>query len=379
MSKLSGAGVVGAPIGTAYCRPVYQGILDNLGATASKVPDMTLVPLGYDWRLSVIEAADQLGRALQRKLSDLDARTAEIVFVAHSMGGVVLRTLLEASFFRYSWVKRTRGAIFLGSPHVGSPRAAAAALGLISVQGIRGSTIKKAVTDGSMLGFLGLMPPPDAPFVQRWSGGRFSGFSNSSSVCLSVGVDPKEILRHWTSLNAPAKQRPTGCQYYCVGNTQVGTLASLVQDGNSWRIIDRPKAGDDTVPGSSAFLASAANYFVPGNHLKLCDTPIVPDLVTMAFGLPALFQPFSSEEALPTLSVSPEDGDAGDVFEVNVWPMGAEGSEIVVRVAGGIVKRAAVPKVDHYSIGFVPKSKGEHVAEIVQDGEVRASERFFAH
>jgi hypothetical protein len=67
--------------------------------------------LRYDSGLAI----EENGRALARLLEPGDAR---LVFVAHSMGGLVLRSAMALN---PAWLPRVSHAAYLGTPHLGAP------------------------------------------------------------------------------------------------------------------------------------------------------------------------------------------------------------------------------------------------------------------
>jgi len=78
--------------------------------------DLDVLRVPYDFRRSVVEAADLLGRAVIAAVGDSGRRA---VVVGHSLGGLVSRYWLGAGG---GW-RHCRALITLGTPHRGAPRA----------------------------------------------------------------------------------------------------------------------------------------------------------------------------------------------------------------------------------------------------------------
>lgn len=102
---------VGEIIPWASCAgQVYGPIIDALRKRGG------YVPFAYDWRQDIRACADRLATLLA-SLDDDD-----IVLVAHSMGGLVARFMLECgTHAAQDWFKRVRLAVFVCTPHLGAP------------------------------------------------------------------------------------------------------------------------------------------------------------------------------------------------------------------------------------------------------------------
>ena len=77
--------------------------------------DKDLFVFPYDWRFSNTKTAELLNKKINRIMLDTGAEQVDIV--AHSMGGIVTKTLIKD----YGSVKINK-VVFLGTPHLGSPK-----------------------------------------------------------------------------------------------------------------------------------------------------------------------------------------------------------------------------------------------------------------
>jgi hypothetical protein len=109
-----------------FYRPL-QTLLAQLGFSASG--NNVLLEHPYDWRKDLFDLAKELA-------ARLDGITADrIVFVAHSMGGLIVRLLLEPQTFRdRPWFPKIACFIALATPHNGAPLALARVRGLGAAQ-----------------------------------------------------------------------------------------------------------------------------------------------------------------------------------------------------------------------------------------------------
>jgi pimeloyl-ACP methyl ester carboxylesterase len=83
--------------------------------------ELNYVEFAYDWRRDIRHAAERLAETIAERLVVLDSYVgrAEVIVVAHSMGGLVARWWLD----RLGGAERCRGLVTLGTPYRGSPKA----------------------------------------------------------------------------------------------------------------------------------------------------------------------------------------------------------------------------------------------------------------
>ncbi|MEZ6090457.1 MAG: CHAT domain-containing protein [Pirellulaceae bacterium] len=108
-----------APAGTgaeAIFQYSYGRIAKYLGTSHH------VVPFEYDWRLSVVQAADTLAMALKRLLEKTKQQDQPIRILAHSMGGLVARALMihHPDVWEQVCARRDSHTVMLGTPLFGS-------------------------------------------------------------------------------------------------------------------------------------------------------------------------------------------------------------------------------------------------------------------
>lgn len=101
----------------------------------------------FDWRLDLPVAADLLAQAISDVCSGPNPADT-VTLVAHSMGGLVTRHLLESgNFSKKKWFKKIDRFIAICVPHVGAPIAVVRALGLSGSTGIWPADMKTILND----------------------------------------------------------------------------------------------------------------------------------------------------------------------------------------------------------------------------------------
>jgi hypothetical protein len=98
----------------------HQGF--DLGATLATQADATLLHLHYNSGLHVSDNGAALADRLQALQQAWPTALHELVVVAHSMGGLLMRSALHQATARGDdWPRLLRGIAFLGTPHHGAP------------------------------------------------------------------------------------------------------------------------------------------------------------------------------------------------------------------------------------------------------------------
>ncbi len=99
------------------------GVVDRCGDPEHPVPGADVVAVPYDFRRSIVEAAERLDAVVGAHLRGTSEaeRAGRVIVVAHSMGGLVARVWMGL-LGRWPWC---RALITLGTPHRGAPKALA--------------------------------------------------------------------------------------------------------------------------------------------------------------------------------------------------------------------------------------------------------------
>jgi pimeloyl-ACP methyl ester carboxylesterase len=98
---------------------------------AQDVPGLAVFSVGYpaavlNWQGTSMPLQDRAGNVLEGLLVDLEQLYSPIVFICHSLGGLVVKQLLrKASDMKgrpeaADFLRRVRGVVFMATPHTGS-------------------------------------------------------------------------------------------------------------------------------------------------------------------------------------------------------------------------------------------------------------------
>ena len=92
------------------------------GERLSEALGYTPVYLRYNSGLHISQNGRMAAELLEGLLAEWPTEVEELAIVAHSMGGLVVRSACDiAQSLGYEWTQRLRKMVFLGTPHHGSP------------------------------------------------------------------------------------------------------------------------------------------------------------------------------------------------------------------------------------------------------------------
>jgi pimeloyl-ACP methyl ester carboxylesterase len=78
--------------------------------------------LRFNTGLRISNNGKQLADLLERFCARHDAAVTELLFIGHSVGGLIIRSACHQGMRQgHDWVSRVRHVVYLGSPHLGAP------------------------------------------------------------------------------------------------------------------------------------------------------------------------------------------------------------------------------------------------------------------
>ena len=219
-----------------------------------------LLAFTYDWRKDLHLAANQLKQRIEVWRKTLPDPDTKVILIAHSMGSLVTRYFLDV----LGGDKITERVIFMGGPHLGTPKSIVALLtgqGLLPF-GLLGDKIREAMS--TFPGAYQLLPiynavfdaddkPIDVFADPRWAAEPFRGFIEDAKK-FRAELKPKASV-------------PTLCIIGYGNKTVSKAVVQLGADGH-WQHVKfiEDDEGDSTIPVSSAILEGAEFHPVQQSH-----------------------------------------------------------------------------------------------------------------
>lgn len=260
--------LVGDVVRGVSCFDVYKPLLDTFTAIGFKESGsgdrLHLFP--YDWRRDLETLADRLAT----RLDAIPAGATSIAIVAHSMGGLVCRLMLETGKFdTKAWFKKINALVTLATPHLGAPLALARILGLDSAMGISAADFRDIAADERYPSGYQLLPAPgEAACWDVKAGGTLGELDiYDPAVATGLGLDPALVARAaWVYTTLAKGKPPAHIRYFFFAGTGHKT-ATRINVATSSKLVTRSEdAGDGTVPLWSALPVSAQKQLVVGEH-----------------------------------------------------------------------------------------------------------------
>jgi hypothetical protein len=315
--------VVGDILREVSCFDVYKPLIATLGALGFKETGSgdRLHIFAHDWRLDLEVLADQLAARIEAAAA---TGPTSITIVAHSMGGLVSRLMLESGKFSDKpWYSKIDGLLTLGTPHLGAPLALARILGLDSAMGISGPDFRAIAADRRYPSGYQLLPAPGEDACWDIKMGSTLGPLDiyDPAVAGPLGLDPVLVDRaRWVHDTLRDGTPPAHVRYFYFAGTGHET-ATRVNVATTQQVVTRQQdAGDGTVPMWSALPKSGQKQLVVGEHSKFFTETAFKAVFYRLFGVAFSAPPTSLTAAGATLSVQRITLLKTDVVELLIIP-----------------------------------------------------------
>lgn len=252
--------------------PLYS-MLADLGFDKDGGPKR-LMDFPYDWRIDLFDIAESLSVALNEAVQ---AGASKISLVAHSMGGLICRLLLEQTrYHAQPWFEHVDQLIAIATPHLGAPLALGRVLGRDSAMGISGEDFREFSNNEAFPSAYQLLPAPGEQAC--WDQDDIALHSldiYDADNGARLGMNPR-LMDRARALHQVlgAGNTPPGKRYFYFGAvghrtvTRVNVFASGPEpvDHVHTELTRTVDAGDGTVPLYSALPSAGQRQIVTNQH-----------------------------------------------------------------------------------------------------------------
>ncbi|MCQ0090823.1 hypothetical protein [Roseovarius sp. M141] len=328
--------VVGDIIDNILCYDFYNLMDQHLKALkyGKTSADRRQVNFAYDWRQDNFQTADRLAATL----SDLhDQGAEEILLLAHSMGGMVARLMLEGGKFDAEpWFSKITLLATFGTPHLGAPLALARVFGMDSALGISGKDFAALAANRDYPSGYQLMPAPGEAAIWNIAGSSITPLDPyDPPVAADLGMDDQLVASARAVHDILSREgRPAHIRYAYFAGTghQTATRVNVVHTpgqgvNHAQSVVTKTaSAGDGTVPLYSAIPARGLRQIVVNEHATVFKGLAFKRVLFRLFG----------QDAGDPLEVLPEGVQPGEVqiqlsLDRQVYDLG-ESAELVMTI-----------------------------------------------
>lgn len=304
------------------CCNIYGSLIDDLRTIGYREADAQrrLIVHAYDWRIDLRKVSRELAAMLDAEGGEAD----RIILLAHSMGGLICRHLLESPAYRERpWFNKVTDLITMATPHLGAPLALRRAAGLEGSLALSPQQTSALSADPRYPSGYQLLPPPGALYVRDVARGEDDAdHQDVHGAAFQADFSLSAVnLRKNADFHADLKGRPDHVRYFHFASGAKQTVVRYTRRGAKLT-AEVERGGDETVPVSSAAGTLDPTAYVNGAHGKVFKVKALRERLYALLGAPAGVHPVSAlglkvGAALVEDIVPPDDPVlAGAQFEV---------------------------------------------------------------
>ena len=258
---------------------IYGSLIDDIGACgySEGSSEKRYVPFPYDWRQSNAISAQKLANRLDELYRDTSGDLS-ITFLAHSMGGLVVRYLLESRLYvEKDWRPKIERLITMGTPHFGAAKALFLLRGTEKYVGLSGPDVKRLANDPRYASSFELVGPKGTAFtVKQASYGdlpeAMDPFDAEIAEHLELNADNIAQARSFWEMLDIARRPESVAYHFIVGSaikTRIRNEWINSTDEENPISIERKSSGDGTVPIASACVVGITHVFSQKDHTSI--------------------------------------------------------------------------------------------------------------
>jgi phospholipase A1 len=322
ISKLRNPNAIATAIMYQYTSfyQVYGPIINELDAIVA-AQGGSRPKFWFDWRVDLMRSADLLAQTISDACSGPNPAT-EVAIVAHSMGGVVARLLLESGKFNSAkWFKKIKKFVAVCVPQVGAPIAVARALGLEGSTTISPDDMKLIMNDASFLAGYELFPAPQYRKTALFdvNGGAWDVYAGNTAAKFQLSTtNQAAALNSWSKLDFI--KRPKGVRYISIAAHGLSTENAFYFNNTAY-FATTSVDGDGTVPyWSSSFGAVDKLYTLQGDHIAVMNTNKFRQTLHEIFDSRIAIMPYLADKPGVSISLNKRDLRPEERVEVLLVP-----------------------------------------------------------
>ncbi len=306
---------------------VYRTILKDIQRCGYSEggADRRFLPFPYDWRRSNAVSAKNLADRLDQ-LDDV----SELILIGHSMGGLVLRYLLESGDFDdREWFGRISMLITLGTPHFGAPQPLAELRGKTSILGVSGPDVVRLASDGRYPSLYQLVAAPGRALTLETA---VRGKIPKAVDAFSPAIATRLGLKDWNIFNArdfwshlDIDRRPSGVDYFFFGGAAHKTTVRNEWDDGASELapIERKRSGDGSVPVTCSVVSELPHGFSEKVHKHIFEDRDLRRALYRFLDAPSHVKPQAADDQVEVgekgrfgISVDKETYEVGQSIEI---------------------------------------------------------------
>jgi hypothetical protein len=251
------------------CYEVYKPLQDDLNTIAKYfTPAVRRVDFAYDWRKDIAWSANQLASKIA---SCVSSGSSSITLVAHSMGNLLARTILESGDYSSKpWFDKITRYVGICGPHAGVPEMLECALGLKKFVSISPADMKTVSANPDYPSCYQCLPFDGYPVLFDVHVGAKNFYNSAVAMDFDLNQQNLNAAENLQSKCKPDfSGKPGGVQYTLIAGSLLQTDEKVEYDGPTYEDTPTDDLGDSTIPLWSSAPAQLSPRVTPGDHVGI--------------------------------------------------------------------------------------------------------------